>query len=142
MHKYRIERINEIIKEVLSELVLTEIKDPRVGLVTIVSVRVSRDLATAKVFFSVMGDQAQRDASLKILRGASGFMRHAIADAIDVNHAPELRWIYDDSLDRAFRLEEMLREARVPPADGAGAAAPADAEPATDGETGGEDEPK
>jgi ribosome-binding factor A len=109
MHRYRIERINEIIKEVLSELVLTEIKDPRLGLVTIVSVRVARDLSTAKVHYSVMGDQAQREASLKILKGASGFMRHAIADAIDVNHAPELRWVYDDSLDRAFRIEQVLR---------------------------------
>jgi ribosome-binding factor A len=123
MSKYRIERINEIIKEVLSELVLNEVKDPRVGLVTIVSVRVARDLATAKVFFSVLGDQAQRDASLKILKGASGFMRHAIADAIDVAHAPELRWIYDDSLDRAFRIEEVLRgDGAAAPAEKAGAA--------------------
>ena len=118
MSKYRLERIGEIIKEVLSEIVLTEIKDPRVGLVTIVSVNVARDLSTAKVHFSVMGDAAQRETSLRILKGASGFMRHAIADAIDVQHAPELRWVYDDSLDRSFRIDEVLREAGAvtPPA--------------------------
>jgi len=118
MSKYRIERINEIIKEVLSEIILTEVKDPRVGLVTIVGVRVAKDLSTAKVHFSVLGDTAQREVSMKILKGASGFMRHAIADAIDVQHAPELRWIYDDSLDRAFRIKEGLREAGAssPPA--------------------------
>ena len=118
MSKFRIERINETIKEVLSEIVLNDIKDPRVGLVTIVSVRVAKDLATAKVHFSVMGDQEQRDISMKILRGASGFMRHAIATAIDVQHAPDLRWIYDDSLDRAFRISEVLRETGTPSSTG------------------------
>jgi ribosome-binding factor A len=113
MARYRLERIGEIIKEVLSEIVLTEIKDPRVGLVTIVSVNVARDLSTAKVHFSVMGDAAQREQSMRILKGASGFMRHAIADAIDVQHAPELRWVYDDSLDRSFRIDEVLREANA-----------------------------
>jgi len=110
MSKYRIERINATIKEVLSEIVLNDIKDPRLGLVTIVHVRVAKDLATARVHFSVMGDEEQREMSLKILRGASGFMRHAIAGAIDVQHAPDLRWVYDDSLDRAFRIDQVLRE--------------------------------
>ena len=118
MSKFRIERINETIKEVLSEIVLNDIKDPRVGLVTIVSVRVARDLATARVHFSVLGDEAQRDMSLKILRGASGFMRHAIATAIDVQHAPDLRWVYDDSLDRAFRINQVLRETGTPSTTG------------------------
>jgi ribosome-binding factor A len=118
MSKYRIERINETIKEVLSEIVLKDIKDPRLGLVTIVSVRVARDLATARIHFSVLGDDAQRETSLKILRGASGFMRHAIAGAIDVQHAPELRWVYDDSLDRSFRINEVLRETGTPSSTG------------------------
>jgi ribosome-binding factor A len=52
--------------------------------------------------------------TLKILKGASGFMRHAIANAIDVQHAPELRWHYDDSLDRAFRIDEVLRQTGTP----------------------------
>jgi ribosome-binding factor A len=118
MSKYRIERINETIKEVLSEIVLNDIKDPRVGLVTIVSVKTAKDLATAQIHFSVLGDQEQRDISLKILRGASGFMRHAIANAIDVQHAPELRWHYDDSLDRAFRINEVLKETGTPSSTG------------------------
>lgn len=118
MSKYRIERINETIKEVLSEIVLNDIKDPRLGLVTIVHVKVARDLATARIHFSVMGDQETRDISMKILKGASGFMRHAIANAIDVQHAPELRWVYDDSLDRAFRIAEVLRETGTPSSTG------------------------
>lgn len=131
MSKYRIERINETIKEVLSEIVLNDIKDPRLGLVTIVHVKVARDLATARIHFSVMGDQEQRDISMKILKGASGFMRHAIANAIDVQHAPELRWVYDDSLDRAFRIAEVLRETGTPSSTGE-ALPPAVAEVADD----------
>ena len=114
MSKYRIERINETIKEVLSEIVLNDIKDPRLGLVTITYVKTARDLATAQIHFSVLGDQEQRDMTTKILKGASGFMRHAIANAIDVQHAPDLRWHYDDSLDRAFRINEVLRETGTP----------------------------
>jgi ribosome-binding factor A len=115
---HRLERINAIIKEVLSEIVLNEVKDPRVGLVTIVGVRVAPDLSSAKVFFSVMGDEAQRTLTAKVLRGASGYMRHVIADRIDVRTAPELHWQYDDSLDRAFRIEEILRENGTTPAAG------------------------
>ncbi|HET6349295.1 MAG TPA: 30S ribosome-binding factor RbfA [Candidatus Krumholzibacteria bacterium] len=129
MSKYRIERINETIKEVLSEIVLKDIKDPRLGLVTIVSVRVAKDLATARVHFSVMGDDEQRETSLRILKGASGFMRHAIATAIDVQHAPELRWVYDDSLDRAFRINEILRDTGTPSTTGEASGRAPDGEP-------------
>ena len=112
---HRLERINAIIKEVLSEIVLNDVKDPRVGLVTIVGVRVAPDLSSAKVFFSVLGDEAQRALTLKVLRGASGYMRHVIADEIDVRTAPELHWTYDDSLDRAFRIAEILKETGTTP---------------------------
>jgi ribosome-binding factor A len=113
---YRIERVNELIKEVLSELVLTELKDPRLGLVTIVGVRVTNDLSSAKVLFSVMGDEEQRAATLKGLKAASNFMRRILVRQLDVKVAPELRWVYDDSLDRSFRIEQTLRETGTTPA--------------------------
>ncbi len=112
---YRIERVNELIKEVLSELVLTEIKDPRVGLVTIVGVRVTNDLSSAKVLFSVMGDEAKRADTLKCLKAATPFLRRALVRHLDVKVAPDLRWVYDDSLDRAFRIEQMLRDTGTVP---------------------------
>jgi ribosome-binding factor A len=114
---YRLERVNEVIKEVLSELVMNEVKDPRVGLVTIVGVRVSNDLSSAKVMFSVMGDEAQRATTTKILKGASSFMRRVLVRQLDVKVAPELHWVYDDSLDRAFRIEQMLKDAGTTPKD-------------------------
>jgi ribosome-binding factor A len=114
---YRIERVNELIKEVLSELVLTELKDPRVGLVTITGVRVTNDLSSAKVLFSVMGDETQRAATLKALTAATNFLRRTLVRHMDVRVAPELRWVYDDSLDRAFRIEQALRETGTTPLD-------------------------
>jgi ribosome-binding factor A len=71
---------------------------------------VAPDLSSAKVFFSVMGDEDQRAITTRVLRGASGYMRHVIADEIDVRTAPELHWTYDDSLDRSFRIAEILKE--------------------------------
>jgi ribosome-binding factor A len=125
---FRLERVNAIIKEVLSEIVLNDIKDPRLGLVTIVGVRVAADLASARVNFSVLGDEAQRATTLRILRGAGGFMRHTIARELDVRTAPELRWVYDDSLDRSFRIDEVLRrDAKPRGSDASPAEAPAEA---------------
>lgn len=116
---HRIERVNAVIKEILSEIVLKDIKDPRLGLVTVTGVNTAADLSAARVHFSVMGDEAQRQVTLKILRGASGFMRYTIARELDVKVAPELRWVYDDSLDRAFRIDQVLEENRGGAADDA-----------------------
>ena len=112
---HRVERVNELIKEVLSELILTEVKDPRIGLVTVVGVRVTNDLSSAKVLFSVMGDEAQRIQTHKLLKAATPFLRRVLVRHMDVRIAPELRWVYDDSLDRAFRIEQMLRETGTVP---------------------------
>lgn len=107
---YRIERINELIKEILSEIVLGRLKDPRVGLVTITGVRVSSDMAVARVFYSVMGDVAEREQTRKGLISARNFMRKTIANELDLKNAPELRFEYDDSLERSIAIEKVLRD--------------------------------
>jgi ribosome-binding factor A len=107
---HRIERINETIKEILSELLLTQIKDPRVGMVTITSVRVSSDFTTAKVYYTVMGDEARRIDTERGLKSAKNFMRKFVADELKLRTAPELRFEYDDSLDRAMGIEKALKE--------------------------------
>jgi len=110
---YRIERINETIKEVISELILYKIKDPRVGIVTITAARISRDLSSAKVYFSVMGDEEVRADSQEGLKSATNFMRRCIGQELDLRLSPELTFVYDDSLDRAERIDRKLREARL-----------------------------
>jgi ribosome-binding factor A len=107
---FRRERLNENIKELLSELILKEIKDPRIGFVTITAVKVSADVMTAKVYFSVMGSEEDRQDSLKGLISASGFMRRVVGDQLKLHHVPEFYFVYDDSLDKAMKIEEVLKE--------------------------------
>jgi ribosome-binding factor A len=107
---YRIERINETIREVLSELLLGQIKDPRVGMVTITAVRVSSDMSSAKVHYSVMGDESKRAETEQGLKSAKNFMRKTVADELKLRVAPELRFVYDDSLDKSFAIEEALKK--------------------------------
>jgi ribosome-binding factor A len=108
---YRIERINETLKEILSELVMREIKDPRVGMVTITSVKVASDLSSAKVYYSVLGGDETRAETERGLVSARGFMRKTITRELKLRTAPELRFVYDDSLDRSFAIEEALKRA-------------------------------
>lgn len=120
MKSYRIERINETIKEILSEIVLDQLKDPRVGLVTITAVRVSNDMAVAKVYYSVMGEESERKETHKGLVSARNFMRKTIANELKLRTAPELRFVYDDSLERSIAIEAALREAKSRDDDVAG----------------------
>jgi ribosome-binding factor A len=115
---YRIERVNETIKEILSEVVLNQLKDPRVGFVTITAVRVSGDMAVAKVHYSVMGDEHERAETHKGLVSARAFMRKTIGRELKLRNAPELRFVYDDSLDRSIAIEQALREDHRSEADG------------------------
>lgn len=107
---YRMERLNESVKELLSELVLNRVRDPRVGLVTITGVDVAKDMLSAKVFFSVMGDEKVRKECGKGLESAKSFLRNTVARELKLRTMPELRFVYDDSLDRSLRIEETLRQ--------------------------------
>lgn len=110
---YRIERINGTIREILSDLVLNQLKDPRIGLVTITEVRVANDMTVAKVYYSVMGDEAERKETHKGLVSARYFMRKTIAAELKLRTAPELRFVYDDTLERSIAIEQALRETRT-----------------------------
>ncbi len=109
---YRLERLNESIKELLSEMLMSRIKDPRIGFVTITSVEVASDLLSAKVYFSVMGDKEKRLQTESGLKSAKNYMRKTITKELKIRYAPELRFIYDDSLDKAMGIEEALKEIR------------------------------
>ena len=109
---YRIERLNESIKELLSELIHRSVKDPRVGFVTINAVEVARDLETAKVYYTVMGEGEEREESRQGLLSAKSFLRKTIGRELKLRNAPDLRFIYDDTLDRSVKIDEALRRIR------------------------------
>ena len=109
---YRKERMNETVKEILSELLFNQVKDPRVGFVTITSVEVSRDYESAKVYYTVMGGDDEKEESRQGLISAGSFLRKTMSAQLKLRNAPELRFVYDDTLDRAIRVEETIRDMR------------------------------
>jgi ribosome-binding factor A len=103
-------RVNEAMRAVLSGAIATEIKDPRVGFVTVTGVKTSPDLRHACVFVSVLGDQAVREGSLDGLRSARGFLQRRLASELALKHTPAVTFEYDDSVDRGMRINQLLEE--------------------------------
>jgi ribosome-binding factor A len=104
----RMRRVDEAMREVLSGAITSELKDPRVGFVTVTAVQTSPDLRQARVFVSVLGTDAQRRRSLDGLRSAHGFLQRRVADELRIKHTPTLDFIYDDTADRGQRIAELL----------------------------------
>lgn len=108
----RMRRVDEAVREVLSGAITQELKDPRIGFVTVTAVQTSTDLRHARVFVSVLGDEAQRRLSLDGLRSAHGYLQRRVASELTLKHTPTLDFLYDDSLDRSLRIQSLLEEER------------------------------
>jgi ribosome-binding factor A len=104
----RAERVGEAIREVIAGMLLREIKDPRIGMVTLTTVQLTDDLRHAKVYFSCVGDAAARDRSLNGLRSATGFIRAQLTRRLQLRVAPELTFLFDPTLANAERLASLL----------------------------------
>lgn len=108
----RTRRIGEQLQRELAELIRSELNDPRLGMITVSAVEVTRDLAHAKVFIAVLGaDQQQIEASLEALRSAAGFLRKLLGRKLRLRTIPALHFHYDDSFDRGARLSQLINEA-------------------------------
>jgi ribosome-binding factor A len=103
-------RVNEAMREVLSDAIATDIKDPRVGFVTVTGVETSSDLRHARVYVSVLGDDPTREGTLDGLRSAHGFLQRRLASELRLKHTPALTFAYDDSIDHCMRINELLDE--------------------------------
>ena len=108
MASERLRRVDEAVRQVLSDAVATDLKDPRVGFVTVTGVKTSPDLRQARVYVSVLGDDAAREASLDGLRSAHGFLQRRVASELRMKHTPTLEFVYDDSVERGMRLSELI----------------------------------
>jgi ribosome-binding factor A len=107
----RLRRVADQIQRELAALVRSELKDPRVGMVTFTGVEVSPDLAHAKVFFTSLADPEGRAATLAGLERAAGFLRSMLGARIKVHSTPELHFVYDDSVESGIRLSHLIDEA-------------------------------
>ncbi|HOW34825.1 MAG TPA: 30S ribosome-binding factor RbfA [Candidatus Omnitrophota bacterium] len=106
----RIEKVNEAVKEGVSEIIHLEVKDPRLEFVTITEAKVSRDLQHATVYFSVLGDEKKRLAAEEGLESARGFIRKMLAQRVQMRYTPEIKFIFDETIERSMRIEEQLRK--------------------------------
>jgi ribosome-binding factor A len=104
----RIRRVNEAVREVLSDALTQDVKDPRVGFVTVTAVETSPDLRHARVYVSILGEAEERDASLAGLQSAHGFLQRRVAAELRLKHTPQLVFEEDDTARRAERIERLL----------------------------------
>ncbi len=103
-------RVDEAMREVLSGAITQDLKDPRIGFVTVTSVSTSSDLRHANVWVSVLGDETQRRLTLEGLQSAHGILQGVVARELRLKHTPQLVFAYDDTAEKAARLEQILRE--------------------------------
>jgi len=113
----RAARLNEQLKRELSELIRSQVRDPRVGLVTITAVQVAADLGSAKVFVGRAGTQDELSSTLEGLAAAAPFLRSELGRILSIRKIPELRFQQDRSLEHAQRIERILSEVIVPEKD-------------------------
>ena len=110
MARERMRRVDEAMREVLSDAMAHYLKDPRIGFVTVTDVRTSPDLRHARVFVSVLGDEGRRADTLAGLQSAHGVLQRRVASELKLKRTPTLAFVYDDTTDKAMRLERLLRE--------------------------------
>jgi len=116
----RMRRVDEAIRQVVGDAVTAELKDPRVGFVTVTDVKTSADLRHARVYVSVLGEGGapsepeRREATLAGLRSAHGFLQGRVADELRLKRTPALEFHYDDTTDRALRVDALLEEHERP----------------------------
>ncbi|MBI5418150.1 30S ribosome-binding factor RbfA [Candidatus Poribacteria bacterium] len=110
MPSRRIERVNELIHEEISDIIQKKLNDPRIGFVTVSDVEVSDDLRYAKVFVTVYGTEQAKESSLIGLTQARGFIRREVGKRIRLRYIPEIFFKFDDTLERSSKLQEILNK--------------------------------
>ncbi|MGN6189112.1 MAG: 30S ribosome-binding factor RbfA [Conexibacter sp.] len=114
MSTSRMRRVDEAVRAVLSDVITQELKDPRIGFVTVTAVKTSPDLRHARVYVSVLGDEQTRGDSLLGLNSAHGFLQRRVASELRLKHTPTLAFEYDDTVDRGIRLSALLDDRDEP----------------------------
>lgn len=110
MGQQRIEKIQEFIQQELSKIILTELKDPRIGFVTVTGVEVSGDLSSAKVFISMMGSEEAKKTTWIGLQHCLGFLRTEVGRRLGIRHTPALTLHIDNTLDNSEHIGKLLKD--------------------------------
>lgn len=111
MEFQRSQRVAEVIHQEVSRLIQFELKDPRLGFVTITAVDVSKDVQHAKIYFTVIGDEQARKDSGRALESGAGFIRRQLGRVLRLRTIPEIQFLYDKSIDYGNHIESLIRDA-------------------------------
>ena len=106
-----IARLEARILERAAHCVAFELNDPRAGMVTVTRVELSSDLTSGKIYYSVLGSAADKSKAAHMLESAAGFIQRKVARVLDLRRVPHLRWVFDESIENAARLDDRIREA-------------------------------
>jgi len=117
LSSYRKEKLEELIKRLVAGLLLKEIKDSRIGFISISRVEISKDYSSANVFFSVLGSEKNIKDSFFGLESAKGFIRKKIGKSLKLRHIPDLKFVYDDSVAEGVNLVNLIDKVNAPKAD-------------------------
>jgi ribosome-binding factor A len=108
----RAQRLTEEIREQVARMIASDLKDPRLGFVTVTRVEMTHDLGLARVHVGVLGSEAEREKTMKALGQASGFVRRELGKRLRIRHTPEVEFRYDKGLDHTDRVAQLLEEER------------------------------
>ena len=125
----RAQRLTEEIREQVARMIASDLKDPRLGFVTVTRVEMTHDLGLARVHVGVLGSEAEREKTMKALGQASGFVRRELGKRLRIRHTPEVEFRYDKGLDATDRVAQLLDEERRRASTPSGAAGEGDEEP-------------
>jgi ribosome-binding factor A len=107
---HRVERIAEQVREEVSQMLATEVRDPGVGLVTVTRAKVTGDLSLARIYWTIIGDEAERKKTAKALARAVPYLRHLLSQRLTLRRAPELQFLFDQSVAAQDRIEQIIQE--------------------------------
>lgn len=112
MKPIRLERINSLLREEIGSIIQRDLKDPRVGFVSVLEVKTSPDLHEAKVFVSVFADDEKKKKTIKGLKNAAGFIHHEIRERLNLRHTPTLVFELDSSIENGARVLELIEKVK------------------------------
>jgi ribosome-binding factor A len=112
MDYQRSDRVGDLLIEIISELLSKDIRDPRIGAVTVTGAKVSKDLRHAQIYFNLLGKQESRKEVLAGLKSATGFIRSKVGKQLNLRFVPAIEFIYDESEDEAQRIDELLKQVK------------------------------
>jgi ribosome-binding factor A len=119
---HRVERIAEQVREEVSQMLATEVRDPGVGLVTVTRAKVTGDLSLARIYWTILGDANERKKTAKALARAVPYLRHLLSQRLTLRRTPELQFLFDESVAAQDRIEQIIQELHAEEAARAAAA--------------------